>query len=126
MSDLTTIIARIDTLQAAVQTMTNALAAKADKTNKTLDPANKDGLQAAVQAMANSLAGKADQSNWRLEQIKPDIDTIGCKVMVILQAVGVQMDPETGLYPCGDGGGPFNYVGPHGRASTPDDPTAEV
>ncbi len=121
MSDLTTIIARIDTLQAAVQTMTNALAAKADKTNKTLDPANKDGLQAAVQAM-----GKADQSNWRLEQIKPDIDTIGCKVMVILQAVGVQIDPETGLYPCGSNLDPFNYVGPHGRASTPDDPTAEV
>ena len=51
-----TIIARIDALEALVQRMANALAAKADRTNLILEPTNPRGLQAACQTMANALA----------------------------------------------------------------------
>ncbi len=93
MSDLTTIIARIDALQAAVQSMANSLAAKADKTNKTLDPANKDGLQAAGQKMANAIAGQ-------LNDVTSGVDAAVCKTQVIMEHIGVPIDEDTGLYPC--------------------------
>ena len=69
MADAAQILARIDSLQSAVQTMANALAGKIDYTNTTLNPDNKDGLQASVQKMANSLAQKADDNAAALGDI---------------------------------------------------------
>ena len=120
MADSATIMARLDTLQAAVQTMANALAGKTDYTNKTLDPHNKDGLQSSVQKMANAIAQRLDDFYPRLDEAAYEVHATNCRTRAIMYAT---CEPDAdGNWPCSfdhPGGPDDEPVGGAGKKPEP-------